>query len=190
MKKASNSPSLLVLLTSFLADFAFSTCSRTRRRDLRLVTLRWSKKTPEVTNISPNFWSSLITSLIQDLEEDIEKLGSTEELSAADKSRLSSLKSELEKINKKKEEYVEAHPEQRRLVYASVRRREQRERGNSGQVDETQSQAQIQEKKRNLFKKNGLPRHPERSLYYDPVMNPYGMPPPGMPYVERGKFSK
>lgn len=41
--------------------------------------------------------------------------------------------------------------------------------------------------KRNLFNKKGLPRHPERSIYYDPVLNPYGVPPPGMPYLERGE---
>jgi len=28
-------------------------------------------------------------------------------------------------------------------------------------------------------------KRPERSIYYDPVMNPYGAPPPGMPYKER-----
>lgn len=38
---------------------------------------------------------------------------------------------------------------------------------------------------RKLFDKNGLPIHPERSIYYDPVMNPFGVPPPGMPYIER-----
>lgn len=43
--------------------------------------------------------------------------------------------------------------------------------------------------KRNLFNKNGLPRHPERSIYYDPVMNPFGVAPPGMPYLERRKNS-
>lgn len=26
---------------------------------------------------------------------------------------------------------------------------------------------------------------PTRSIYYDPVFNPYGAPPPGMPYRER-----
>ena len=32
--------------------------------------------------------------------------------------------------------------------------------------------------------KNG--RDPRRSVYYDPVFNPYGAPPPGMEYRERG----
>lgn len=44
-------------------------------------------------------------------------------------------------------------------------------------------------RKRNYFDKNGLPRHPERSVYYDKVMNPYGVAPPGMPYMERREYS-
>lgn len=72
----------------------------------------------------------------------------------------------------KKDEYVKEHPEQRKLVY----RPRKQEKG------EDQKEAPPAEQKRNLFNKHGLPRHPERSVYYDPVMNP---PPPGMPYIER-----
>lgn len=104
------------------------------------------------------------------------------ETTPTQRARIAELKAELERIKKKKEEYVEAHPEQKNLVYASARRREQRER-ETGKEDGGTSPAK---KQRNLFNKNGLPRHPERSIYYDPVLNPYGMPPPGMPYVERG----
>lgn len=38
-----------------------------------------------------------------------------------------------------------------------------------------------------MFKKNGLPRHPERSIYYDASLNPFGVAPPGMPYMQRAK---
>ncbi|KAF8973497.1 hypothetical protein BDZ97DRAFT_1775475 [Flammula alnicola] len=103
-----------------------------------------------------------------DLETAIKEL----EESRSDPVKLAELKGELEKINRKKAEYVEEHPEQRRLVYR--RRRE----------GEPEPELPVL-KKRNLFKKNGLPRHPERSIYYDPVMNPFGVAPPGMPYVER-----
>jgi hypothetical protein len=82
----------------------------------------------------------------------------------------------LEKINKKKEEYVEDHPEQRKLVYRPRRRKED---------EEAKTEESKGPQKRNLFNKNGLPRHPERSIYYDPVMNPFGVAPPGMPYMER-----
>ena len=83
------------------------------------------------------------------------------------------LKAELEKINKKKEDYVAEHPEKRNLVYK--RRR----------TEEEKTQDKVVPAPRNLFNKKGLPRRPERSAYYDPVMNPYGVPPPGMPYMER-----
>ncbi|KAI0756574.1 WW domain binding protein 11-domain-containing protein [Daedaleopsis nitida] len=119
---------------------------------------------------------ALVKKDTRDLEDEIEKLESTSEPSASDKVRLAELKSELEKINKKKEEYVKEHPEQRKLVFKSRRPTESRD----NKQEDTPAP-----KKRNLFKKNGLPRHPERSIYYDPVMNPYGVPPPGMPYVER-----
>ncbi|KAI1793978.1 mRNA biogenesis factor-domain-containing protein [Ganoderma leucocontextum] len=119
---------------------------------------------------------ALVKKDTRDLEEEVAKLESASDSSASDKARLAELKSELEKIVKKKEEYVQEHPEQRKLVFKSRRPNEPRE--------ETKDESTAP-RKRNLFKKNGLPRHPERSIYYDPVMNPFGVPPPGMPYVER-----
>jgi len=110
-----------------------------------------------------------------DLEDEIQAIESNEAATAADKTRLAELKSELEKINQKKEEYVKEHPEQRRLVYRPRRQDDS---------DKPREEV-ILRRKRNLFKKNGLPRHPERSIYYDPVMNPFGVAPPGMPYQER-----
>lgn len=117
--------------------------------------------------------SSVLSDLPVELEEEIEQLESGD----GNKARLAELKHELEKVNKKKEEYVQEHPEQRNLVYR--RRRKQVDDNSTAQAE------QPLPKKRNLFNKKGLPRHPERSIYYDPVMNPYGAPPPGMPYLER-----
>lgn len=118
--------------------------------------------------------------LSTELETEITELEGTPEPTNLQRARLAELKAELSRISKKKEEYVEAHPEQRGLVYK--RRRETKENGEGSQAPAPPGKV-----KRNLFKKNGLPRHPERSVYYDPIMNPFGMPPPGMPYVERGK---
>ncbi|GLB35772.1 putative WW domain binding protein 11 [Lyophyllum shimeji] len=106
-----------------------------------------------------------------DLEDEIAKL--EEAKNPAEQSRLADLKAELEKINRKKAEYVAEHPEHRRLVY-----RPRRKEGDAP-ADE------IVLPKRRLFDKKGLPIHPERSIYYDPVMNPFGVAPPGMPYMER-----
>ncbi|KAJ3845313.1 mRNA biogenesis factor-domain-containing protein, partial [Lentinula raphanica] len=118
---------------------------------------------------------ALVKKDTRDLEDEIEKLEALAQPSATEKSRLSAAKAELEKINTKKEEYVKEHPEQRRLVY-----RARRDKDEGKPAEEL-----ILPKKRNYFDKNGLPRHPERSIYYDKVMNPYGVAPPGMPYMER-----
>ncbi|GBE77633.1 hypothetical protein SCP_0105130 [Sparassis crispa] len=112
-----------------------------------------------------------------ELEEEIGKLeGTSAQQSASDKARLAELKTELEKITKKKQDYVAEHPEHRKLVFRS--------RKTQNDHEEKEDEIPIQ-KTRKLFDKHGLPRHPERSIYYDPVMNSYGVPPPGMPYVER-----
>ncbi|THH00695.1 hypothetical protein EW026_g1872, partial [Hermanssonia centrifuga] len=103
----------------------------------------------------------------RELEEEIEKLEATPD---ANKTRLNELKTELEKINKKKEDYVTEHPEHKKLVYKA-----RRQQG----TQDTEQDPPVPEK-RNLFNKHGLPRHPERSIYYDPVMNPYGVPPPAL----------
>ncbi|KAJ6611478.1 WW domain binding protein 11-domain-containing protein [Mycena sp. CBHHK59/15] len=113
---------------------------------------------------------SLVKKDTTDLEEEVERLEFATE--PADKARYAEAKAELEKIYQKKEEYLKEHPEQRRLVY--------RHRKDGDKPGE-----EIVLQKRNFFDKNGLPRHPERSIYYDPVMNPYGVAPPGMPYQER-----
>ncbi|KAF7347359.1 Proline-rich family protein [Mycena venus] len=104
-----------------------------------------------------------------DLEEEVERL----EFATApkDKARYAEAKAELDRIYQKKEEYLKEHPEQRRLVYRKK--------------DNTKPDEEIVLPSRNFFDKNGLPRHPERSIYYDPVMNPFGVAPPGMPYQER-----
>jgi hypothetical protein len=56
-----------------------------------------------------------------DLEDEIEKLSSAASLSDADQKRLKDLKAELDNIIKKKEKYIEEHPEQRKLVFRSRR---------------------------------------------------------------------
>ena len=40
-----------------------------------------------------------------------------------------------------------------------------------------------------LYDRQGRLKHPERSLYFDPVFNPYGAPPPGMPYREKPEYA-
>ncbi|EGO30770.1 hypothetical protein SERLADRAFT_432395 [Serpula lacrymans var. lacrymans S7.9] len=117
---------------------------------------------------------ALVKKDTHDLEDQVAKLEVISNRSAAEHIQLANLKAELIKIMKKKEDYVEDHPEHRRLVF----------RGRKV-ANEDDVKISSMEQKRNLFNKHGLPRHPARSIYYNSVMNPYGVPPPGMPYIER-----
>lgn len=101
-------------------------------------------------------------------------------LDGKDKTRLSNLRAELDKLRKAKDEYVKEHPEHRKLVYGEASATQSR-RSDMGDNKPTVGAV------RQLFGKDGLPLHPERSIYYDPVLNRYGVPPPGMPYMEKRK---
>ena len=74
-------------------------------------------------------------------------------------------------------------------MYAAARRREITKQREEEEKVKALGLAARPKKERNYFGKNGLPRHPERSVYYDPVLNPYGVAPPGMPYAERGSYA-
>ena len=143
--------------------------SRTRPVAQRPATLLLSRRTLLVCLCS--FFVFLAFDCPTELEEEINQLQSTN----GDKARLTELKTELGKINKKKEEYVKEHPEKRNLVYRRYRK----------QADDNTTAQPDKLPKRNLFNEQGLPRHPERSIYYDPVLTPFGVSPPGMPYLER-----
>jgi hypothetical protein len=91
---------------------------------------------------------------------------------------LASLRQEIDRVKKTKADYVEAHPEHAKLVYPGGHpTRERREPGPS--VPRPAAASRV------AFGPDGLPVHPERSIYYDAVLNRFGMPPPGLPYVER-----
>ncbi|KAG6842420.1 hypothetical protein C0991_007550 [Blastosporella zonata] len=138
---------------------------RSKARDFTLV-----KKDTWGQFFSLMFYLKLIP-FSTDLEDEIANLEAAKDPTEA--ARLAELKAELEKINRKKAEYVAEHPEHRRLVYRPRRK------------DGDAPQEEIVLAKRRIFDKNGLPRHPERSIYYDAVMNSFGVAPPGMPYMER-----
>jgi hypothetical protein len=91
------------------------------------------------------------------------------------KTRLAELEREVEYITKKKEKYVAEHPEHRDLVYKPYGKKE--------------ALGDEEEDEKALYKKDGRLRDPTRSVYYDAVLNPYGVPPPGMPYRERSESS-
>jgi len=81
-------------------------------------------------------------------------------------------------VNETKEKYVEAHPEARDKIFKprQPRRDGENEAEGSGSAQS------------HLYGEDGKLRDPTRSVYYDPVYNPFGVPPPGMPYKERSKL--
>ncbi|KIO31755.1 hypothetical protein M407DRAFT_217829 [Tulasnella calospora MUT 4182] len=141
--------------------------SRTKAREVKTL----KTDTGEAKRVS-NARHAELSAEIRKLEE----AGRRNELDKSGQARLSELRSELDRVKKVKSDYVEKHPEHRGLVY---RERKNEDDGGEGASTSTSTN------NRSLFRKNGLPKHPERSIYYDPVLNPYGMPPPGMPYMER-----
>jgi hypothetical protein len=97
-------------------------------------------------------------------------------LDSAGQARLTELRAEVVRIKKAKEEYVAAHPEHRKFVYAHEEARDQaRKAANAGEGSSAGGD----------YDKLGRLRDPTRSVYYDPVFNPFGVPPPGMPYLEK-----
>ncbi|ORX36597.1 hypothetical protein BD324DRAFT_455163 [Kockovaella imperatae] len=107
----------------------------------------------------------------RELESEIKQLKS--KLGANAQTRLADLEKELAKINKIKENYVAEHPEARDRVFRTHER-------SAPKRDEA-----TQEVHNELYDDSGRLRDPTRSIYYDPVYNPFGVPPPGMAYKER-----
>ncbi|KAN0059856.1 hypothetical protein ACQY0O_008430 [Thecaphora frezii] len=116
------------------------------------------------------------------LENDIRALERRHNRSDQDEQQLRALRDEVERIHKVKQHYVAKHPEHRRLVVGYERSPEEIAQ------QEAQKAAQ-QAANAPPGMRMGLGgvagRDPRWSVYYDPVFNPYGAPPPGMPYAEK-----
>ncbi|BGP38445.1 hypothetical protein JCM10450v2_002390 [Rhodotorula kratochvilovae] len=97
-------------------------------------------------------------------------------LSKADKDELARLRADLARITKAKQEYVEKHPEHRKFVFPE-------------RAPSPSELASASDEPAGLYDRNGRLKHPERSIYFDPVFNPYGAPPPGMPYREKPEYA-
>lgn len=112
-------------------------------------------------------------SILKAISRPPEKRG---ELDKAGRAELQDLRDELARIKAAKEEYVTAHPEHRKYVYPYS------EQSGSGSGSKNDGDAGANQ---GPLGKDGVPRNPERSVYYHPVFNPFGVPPPGMPYLEK-----
>ncbi|GAA6049787.1 hypothetical protein JCM3770_002161 [Rhodotorula araucariae] len=97
-------------------------------------------------------------------------------LNKTDKDELARLRADLARITKAKKEYVEKHPEHRKFVFPE-------------RAPDPSELAAASDEPAGLYDRNGRLKHPERSIYFDPVFNPYGAPPPGMPYREKPEYA-
>lgn len=67
---------------------------------------------------------------------------------------------------------VEANPDSKKFVFPE-------------RAVETQASSEASGSGSGLYGKDGKLKNPQKSLYYDPIFNPFGAPPPGMPYREK-----
>ncbi|KTW30673.1 hypothetical protein T552_00386 [Pneumocystis carinii B80] len=88
--------------------------------------------------------------------QEFKRLEMKGQLSALDRSNLEILESDLKRIRKARK-YV----------------------GPIIESEKTKAREAKEEKQQQK-----IPKNPEKSIYYDPIYNPYGVPPPGMPYKE------
>ncbi|SPO45595.1 uncharacterized protein PSANT_03281 [Moesziomyces antarcticus] len=115
------------------------------------------------------------------LERQIRRLESRQNtLSEDDQEELQRLQREVADVKRIKEEYVRNHPDQRNFVrgYEEKASTDSKpgELSNAPQQTATATARDSQ---------NAPSRDPRWSIYYDPVFNPYGAPPPGMPYLDK-----
>lgn len=105
------------------------------------------------------------------------------------------LEKELKYITSLKEKYVKDHPEAKDQVFKprGGQRPGDQERPDDGEDGPAvgSSRGRDGDPMGHLYDpRTGTLRDPKRSVYYDPTYNPFGAPPPGMPYRERSKWSQ
>lgn len=115
------------------------------------------------------------------LERQIRRLESRQNtLSEDDQEELQRLQREVADVKRIKEEYVRQHPDQRNFVRGYEEKTPSESKpGESSNASQQTAPATAH------TSQNALSRDPKWSIYYDPVFNPYGAPPPGMPYLEK-----
>lgn len=119
-----------------------------------------------------------------DLESEISHLKSRDKLSDEGKERLAKLEADLKFVLKQKEKYVAAHPEARDKVFGNNEKR----RGRYDAPEHEDGDEFKPDPMAHLYNPDGTLRDPKKSAYYDPTYNPFGVPPPGMPYRERSEY--
>lgn len=127
-----------------------------------------------------------VLTIVTELEAEIAHLKSRDKLSDEGKEKLAKLESELKFVTKAKEKYVATHPEAKDRVFNTGG--ERRGRGHAQHDDDEEDRGPRPDPMAHLYNPDGTLRDPKKSAYYDPTYNPFGVPPPGMPYRERSEY--
>jgi inosine triphosphate pyrophosphatase len=122
-----------------------------------------------------------------DLEAEISHLKSRDKLSDEAKERLAKAESELKYVSRLKDKYVAAHPEAKDKIFTAHGDKRRRHPG-QGHDDDDDEHEPRPDPMTHLYNADGTLRDPKKSAYYDPTYNPFGVPPPGMPYRERSEW--
>ncbi|SNX84846.1 uncharacterized protein MEPE_03555 [Melanopsichium pennsylvanicum] len=119
------------------------------------------------------------------LERQIRRLEARQNiLNQQDVEELERLRTEVVKVKRIKEEYIRKHPNQRNFV------RGYEDNATSSfatkqAIGSSSSFISSRHPSAPSLTPQSTTRDPRWSVYYDHVFNPYGAPPPGMPYVEK-----
>jgi hypothetical protein len=97
-------------------------------------------------------------------------------------------------VQKTKEAYVKEHPDAKDQIFKPKHAGQGVRRGGPEEGDEDEDEDENGASgsgsgRGRLYDAQGRLRDPTRSAYYDPVYNPWGAPPPGMPYKERRELA-
>ncbi|BFZ64154.1 hypothetical protein YB2330_005293 [Saitoella coloradoensis] len=114
------------------------------------------------------------------------------ELGSGDRRVLEGLEGELRKIERARTAAgISTAPAGERQGRGEGKDGERRKKGPIIESDRTKeldrSRRERQERRERNPPKPRIPKNPNKSIYYDAVFNPYGVPPPGMPYREIGQ---
>lgn len=116
------------------------------------------------------------------LERQIQRLESRTTLDSDDQDELTRLQAEVANVKRIKENYIRKHPDQRNFVRGFEDGNDAA--GPSSSRASTSHTASAHPHTQGASSSTTA-RDPKWSIYYDPIFNPYGAPPPGMLYLEK-----
>ncbi len=165
------------LATSFKQDGQISRsgpgCAQSCREASSQTQPRAQRSSARSTNIAPGHKRARATDSETRVENDT---------GPDDQEELKGLQLEVANVKRIKEDYVRKHPDQRNFVRGFEDRNDAAGPSSKPLIS---AQTAIAHPHTQDAAPSMKARDPKWSIYYDPIFNPYGAPPPGMPYLEK-----